>query len=276
MMGGRPLARRTILCIGDSITEYGSHVGVCSTVPRPNLVRAGSPSGSEAEHGPGWVTLLARDYGWTRRADVLNRGFGGYTTRYILKDLSLILPGDASSVVAAMVMLGSNDHARAAHPLHVPLTEYESNMRAVLSALKIALPADAERIVLSPPPCDAVKWREHSLSASGGMDDGGGLGIGLELYVDAAQRAASSTGCYFVNVHREITTATAPDEWKELLWDGLHLSAQGNAVVHTLAAEALQHCGVAPVDLPSHRPSWLHRVCPVEFDTDGVPVASES
>ena len=62
--------RPAIVLFGDSITQQGF-----------------GWTGAAA----GWASLLARDY--SRRADVLNRGFSGYSTRMALDLLPGIFPG---------------------------------------------------------------------------------------------------------------------------------------------------------------------------------------
>ena len=258
----------TIITIGDSITEYGSHVALNQTVPNIDRLRSeGSPAGSEEEHGPGWVALLARDYAWTRRADVINRGFGGYNTRMVCEDIAAILPAaeDKSSVIAVTVGLGANDHIRPEHPLHVPVAEFESNLTDILAVLGEELP-NASKLLVTPPPADERAFREHSLRVSNGADDGGGIGNArLAYYVEACTRVAAvdAAGCQLVNVHDELMRR---DDWS---WDGLHLSSEGNAHVYALVADALARCGRAPVDLPMNRPHWLARVSPDRYDDNG-------
>jgi len=71
---GRPI----FLALGDSLTEFGHHV--CD----PTWDKK-APFASEViqrqqmdlpipEHGPGWLTLLQRDYSYRTAADVINRG----------------------------------------------------------------------------------------------------------------------------------------------------------------------------------------------------------
>ena len=237
------------------MTEYGSHVVTGPALEQPGMY------GSDGEHGPGWVTLLARDYAWSRRADIINRGFGGYNTRFVLEDLMAreILPPDRMSVVAVTVLLGTNDHAKPGHLLHVPVDEYESNLARILDILAIELP-NAATLLLTPPPVDADTWRQHSLRTSGGVDDGGSLGNErLEPYVEACRRAARcQTGSQLVDLHEGVRAAS-PENWPEFLWDGLHLTTKGNAVVHSLVSLGLAKSKCAPMDLPVHRPHWLSR-----------------
>ena len=98
VLGERP----AIVLLGDSLTQYGFGSG-------------------------GWAARLAHQY--QRRADVMNRGFSGYTTRWLAAAPS------ASSVPHARVLLttiflGSNDAAVKGDRHHVPLDEFQENLQA--------------------------------------------------------------------------------------------------------------------------------------------------
>lgn len=133
---GRP----TILCLGDAATEFGSHIinlptaDLGSAKHKASLSVTVEPVASEflrstetdnpgVEHGPGWISLLARDYAWRTTADVLNRGYSGYNSTMLRADLPAILgPLRRGDVVCVILMLGANDAAAASEPTHVPPT----------------------------------------------------------------------------------------------------------------------------------------------------------
>ena len=82
------------------------------------------------EHGPGFVTLLARDYGWRTTADVLNRGYSGMSSAMLRADLPMILgPLRRQDVRAVTLFIGANDCVAAGEPTHVPLEQYRENVR---------------------------------------------------------------------------------------------------------------------------------------------------
>ena len=93
-------ARPSMIFLGDSITQQGGADG-------------------------GWVSQLAWRY--QRRADVLNRGFSGYNTRWTLAAASSLQLGPHGDAALTVLFLGANDAAL--HSLnprqHVPLPEYE-------------------------------------------------------------------------------------------------------------------------------------------------------
>ena len=102
-------SRPVIVCLGDSLTEFGSHVvgpkfadaTLKNTPTASDVLRA--TDGAD-EHGPGWVSLLARDYQWRVTADLVNRGHSGMNSRLLREDLVSIvssLPVGAHTVVSA-------------------------------------------------------------------------------------------------------------------------------------------------------------------------------
>lgn len=103
-----------ILLLGDSLTQQGFGVN----------------------GGVGWASLLSRAY--TRRADVLNRGYSGYNSRHaksILKES--ILPSiQQEHVLFCTVFLGTNDAALPGERQHVPLDEYEQNLESIVKQVR--------------------------------------------------------------------------------------------------------------------------------------------
>ncbi|KAI2493198.1 hypothetical protein MHU86_21347 [Fragilaria crotonensis] len=132
----RPLSIRPIIAtFGDSLTQLG--FGVNGQV--------------------GWVSLLASAY--SRRADVLNRGFSGYNTRHALEMLPRVFVEDGTTdkapVLFCTVFLGANDAALPGEPQHVPLEEYRHNLGKIVRCIKNqGFPV----ILLTPPPVDEDRW----------------------------------------------------------------------------------------------------------------------
>ena len=131
---GRPI----ILCLGDALTEFGSHIvnqpmaDVGSSKHKASLSVTVDPVASEflrstetdnpgIEHGPGWVALLARDYAWRTAADVINRGHSGMNSAMLLADLPELLGAfRADDVVAVTLMIGANDAVADGEPTREP------------------------------------------------------------------------------------------------------------------------------------------------------------
>jgi len=110
--------RPTILLFGDSITEFG--FGVDGKI--------------------GWASLLASTY--SRRADVLNRGFSGYNTHHALGVLPSILGHPTNEdnakipLLFCTVFFGANDCSMPTARQHLDIDSYDQNIRNIISNLR--------------------------------------------------------------------------------------------------------------------------------------------
>ena len=176
-------ARRPVLMLfGDSITQFSFNPELC-----------------------GWGAALAHWY--ARQADVLNRGFSGYNTRQgrILLQKLLPLPETGVSTQPRLltIMFGANDAADAVHNArqHVPVSEYESNLRDMIAHARAACPGILI-VLITPPPLDEKAYAAHNLAlkrrkASDPIDRSIGR---VRPYVEAVARVADSLGCPMVNL----------------------------------------------------------------------------
>jgi lysophospholipase L1-like esterase len=116
--------RPTIMLFGDSITEFGFGV----------------------EGKQGWASLLSAEY--TRRADVLSRGFSGYNTKHALDVLPSIFgnaigsdESKSSSTVKTellfcTVFFGANDCSLPSARQHLDIESFDANIRSIVSEIR--------------------------------------------------------------------------------------------------------------------------------------------
>ncbi|CAI0547341.1 unnamed protein product [Linum tenue] len=108
---------------------------------RPQIVLFGDSITEQSFRSGGWGASLADTY--SRKADVFNRGYGGYNTRWALFLLHHIFPLDGRKApIAATVFFGANDAAllgRTSERQHVPVDEYKENLRKIVKHLKVQL-----------------------------------------------------------------------------------------------------------------------------------------
>lgn len=129
--------RPSIVLFGDSITQEGFGVN----------------------GGVGWASLLAASY--SRRADVLNRGFSGYNTHHALNLLPRVFgvrslgedgrhpnqtnnyshrhPSDLD-VLFCTVFFGANDAVLPGEPQHVPIDQYRRNLQRIVATIREQAP----------------------------------------------------------------------------------------------------------------------------------------
>ncbi|KAG1668157.1 hypothetical protein FOA52_005149 [Chlamydomonas sp. UWO 241] len=232
--------RPQIVLLGDSLTEYSGGQG-------------------------GWGTSLAAAYG--RKADVVNRGFAGYNTKWALPLVDDIF-ADCTSANTALVtfFFGANDAALAppdgtptSHAQHVPLPQFRANMRAMVAGLQ---KRGLRRIVLMTPPPVYEPGRVAAAAARAASEPGA-----QQWPLD---RSNATTGVYAAAVGElgkelglpvvELWEGMQADEgWGDALFtDGLHFTPAGNAHVYgaLMAAVASAYPDVAPSLLPLHFPHW--------------------
>ncbi|CAN6453139.1 unnamed protein product [Victoria cruziana] len=130
---------------------------------RPRIVLFGDSLTEQSFRPGGWGASLADAY--SRKADIVVRGYGGYNSRWALFLLDRIFPnGFEDPPVAATVFFGANDAAllgRASGRQHVPILEYKENLRKIVCHLKKLSP-NILVVLITPPPIDETGRRAYA------------------------------------------------------------------------------------------------------------------
>jgi lysophospholipase L1-like esterase len=92
------MSRCRIVCYGDSITQYG-------------------------HNSSGWLGIIQSKY--CRSLDIINRGFSGYNTKWLLEHFDEVKV-DFENAEIVFILMGANDAADA-EPF-VPLWSFKENM----------------------------------------------------------------------------------------------------------------------------------------------------
>ena len=207
--------RPSILLFGDSITQFGF----------------GSPP--DTTHG--WASLLSAAY--TRRADVLNRGFSGYNTRHALDLVPRIFgpkvenddDDDAlgkrndKELLFCTVFFGANDAALPGEGQHVPLDEYAKNIDQLVVQIRERSSAQLPIVLMTPPPVDEVKLTEWKGSANRENMNTRQYGLKLQKIAEKHDRV-SVVDCWGL-------LKGDTDQRGDYVCDGLHLNELGNQKV---------------------------------------------
>lgn len=212
------MGRPTVVLFGDSITQLGF-------------------TGGSDSMSPGWVGFLANAY--TRRADILSRGFSGYNTRHALDILPSVfgqVEGDnASSYVGqplfVMVFFGANDASLLAdteHCQHVPIEEFEGNTRKIVQAINGRFPASAKPpiFLITPPPVSQTMWDKYCTDQYGEVRPR--TNEASKQYGDRVKSVAKHLGCSVVDSFMLLEGNKSEDTYGKYLEDGLHLNGLGN------------------------------------------------
>ncbi|KAL4445884.1 hypothetical protein ABPG77_009083 [Micractinium sp. CCAP 211/92] len=240
---------------------------------RPTFVTFGD-SITQRGFAPGWTSALADAY--QRRADVINRGYSGYNSRWALQLLPKVFPapagpGSPPPPALATVWFGANDAALpdcGSARQHVPLPEYKANLAAIVEHLRgVGVPAI---VLITPPPIsepDRIIHVQKTYGVTLAVPERTNEVAGQ--YAAAAESLAAELGVPCLNVW---TAFQAVPGWEtKLLCDGLHLTPEGQQEVFRLLQglinERFPNLRVAklPMDAPDH--SWI--------DPESVPAAFE-
>lgn len=187
---------------------------------------------------------------YSRRADVLSRGFSGYNTRHALDVLPSILAdfdvglGGSSSVLFYTLWFGANDAALPGTRQHVPVEEYASNLKTIVglvrdsyngngnsngSADEASTPSLAPPIILITPPPVYKPWWEN-FCKNFGRDKSYRTNEASRQYGLAMKSVGDELKCETLDTW-ELLGGDALG-FEKYLTDGLHLSEEGNKAIY--------------------------------------------
>lgn len=245
--------RKKIILLGDSITQLAFD-------PRLN----------------GFGNYLCNYY--QRRADILNRGFAGYNTKWVLEYLSteqgfsdiFDIPFVSSSTTATQeeeklgnpnvclvtIFFGAND---ASDPIlnprhHVSLQEYNSNLKKLIQIVRKTCP-ESKILLITPPPVHHESRLRYQIERYGDKATGK-LERNIELsgsYARECEKVVQElvSGAYCeddlacINLWKEFQSMPSNNgdentSWGSMLSDGLHLSKEGNEFVGKLLISTIE------------------------------------
>jgi len=178
---------KKIICFGDSITEMGTSLGL-----------------------RGYVAQLTDRY--VRRADVLSRGFSGYTTREAVRLIKTAVLNENPDFV--VMLFGANDSVLCDQIQHVPLQEYRDNLEKMASDIACV---GAWMILVTPPPVCEIKTKSRTLDHT-------------EQYAQACYELGLEMNLPVINLFHRIQEE--PDWEKTCMLDGIHLDAPGMDILY--------------------------------------------
>lgn len=184
---------------------------------------------------------------WPGQADVINRGFSGYNTKWIRDILPQIFPESSSSstshpllpVEFVTVLLGSNDCVTEGEPQHVSLGDFARNLLQIVNWIHEH--ASQRVILMSPPPVNSEKWGNRSCRR-------------LQHYAAVVEEISRRTNCVFLDLYQEM--ASHEGGFNSLLSDGLHLNEEGNRVVFKALQRRIQEKYPHITELTMDQPDW--------------------
>ncbi|KAL3521207.1 hypothetical protein ACH5RR_019356 [Cinchona calisaya] len=194
---------------------------------RPQFVLFGSSIVQFSYSNGGWGSVLSDIY--SRKADILLRGYFGWNSRRAVQVLDQVFPMDAAIQPSLVIVyFGGNDsmgpHSSGLGP-HVPLPEYIENMRKIATHLK-SLSDSTRLIFLSCPPVNEAKVRENTSSIFSELVRTNDL---CRRYSEACIELCQEMGIKVVDLW---TAIQKREDWQNACFtDGIHLSAEGSKIV---------------------------------------------
>ncbi|XP_059300656.1 GDSL esterase/lipase At5g62930 isoform X2 [Lycium ferocissimum] len=222
---------------------------------RPQIVLFGDSITEQSFRLGGWGASLADTY--SRKADILNRGYGGYNTRWALFLLHHLFPLDnPTPPVAATIFFGANDAAllgRTSERQHVPLEEYKENLRRIIQHFKKCSPSML-LLLITPPPVDEAGRFGHARSMYGdkAMQLPERTNEVAGEYAKQCVELARELGLPSINLWSKMQET---EGWQiKFLSDGLHLTPEGNAIVYQEVVKVLNETSLSATKMSSDVP----------------------
>jgi len=199
-MANQPSLRPSIILFGDSLTEQGFGVNGRT----------------------GWASLLSADY--SRRADVLNRGYFGYNSKHavgLLPSLKGVLEGD---LLFCTVYFGANDATVPGSRQFIPEDQFAVNLSRIITTIRQAN-RQVPIIIMTPPPLHEAAWTNFKGIANRTNEQ-------HFQYGNVIKNVAEKSNCAVLDVWDLLQGQTSPDVYGNYLTDGLHLNEEGNRKLH--------------------------------------------
>ncbi|KAL6278133.1 hypothetical protein ACE6H2_021734 [Prunus campanulata] len=194
---------------------------------RPQFVLFGSSIVQFSYSNGGWGAILADLY--SRKADVLVRGYAGWNSRRALQVLEQVFPKDAAIQPSLVIVyFGGNDsmlpHSSGLGP-HVPLPEYVENMRKIGKYLK-SLSEKIRIIFLTAPPVNEEQILENLRDI---IPERNRTNESCKIYSDACLEVCRELDVKAVDLW---TSIQKRKDWSTACFtDGIHFSAAASKIV---------------------------------------------
>lgn len=217
---------------------------------QPRFVLLGDSLTDQSKRPGGWSTHLAWEY--SRRAEVVARGFSGYTTRWALNSLSAMLPPGESSVpglgavALVTILLGTNDSVdptmHTEHVAqHVPTQEYRQNLSSLISEIWNRYGKDVVVVLITPPP---ITESERDKS--------------VEEYAKVCVEVANEVGVSALDLRSAFLSQA---DWQSMFSDGVHFNDSGDQFLATILIKHIND-------------NFPHLAPPIPQPSEGFPAGS--
>jgi len=219
------MSRPRVVCLGDSITQRGFDVETS-----------------------GWLALLQSKF--CRSVDIINRGFSGFNTNWLLDQIDDLIT-DFESAEIVFILMGANDSAKDVQ--NVPVAKFSENLTKLVNK---ARDSGAKKIVLiSTPWVDGPAWLKFSNanpeSSQFGQSEPNRNEEAAKIYADSVAEVAGASDCDLIDFYSEMFKRK---DKSSLLCDGLHLAPMGNKLLADLVSPFIE-----TLKAPNQWPDWKEK-----------------
>lgn len=199
-----------------------------------------------------------------RRADVVCRALSGYTSRWLshtpLERVEKEL--NDKELFMAVLLLGTNDSILPGFPHHVPVEEFERNLRKILDSVIGTIKSESTGkpliVLATPPPCSLKQLANSKMSDSGKSRSN----KAVEQYVSSIHKVAQesySEGPAIVQVldlYKIFTEISKSSPIENFLLDGLHFNGEGYKVLYVEIMDIVKKLGSQLRPIPMVEPHF--------------------
>ncbi|KAJ7285684.1 GDSL Lipase/Acylhydrolase [Mycena rebaudengoi] len=196
----------------------------------------------------GFGPRLANAY--SRKLDVVNRGFAGYTTDWAIPVLEQCLADQegqkhAPKVKILTIWFGANDACIKPSIQHVPLEKFKQNIKDMVDLVqspKSPYYSPSTRIIVITPPPISTHLRAMDLASRTPALEMDREFETTKAYAEGVKDAVAGCDVALVDVWTEIWNAAGAQEeaLDKYLSDGLHLTAEGYKIVYDALMKTIE------------------------------------
>ncbi|KAK7294694.1 hypothetical protein RJT34_17587 [Clitoria ternatea] len=193
----------------------------------------------------GWGAILSHLY--SRKADIVLRGYTGWNSRRALQVLEEIFPKNATEQPSLVIVYFGGNDSLLPHPSglgqHVPLQEYIENMRKIAIHLQ-SLSKKTHLIFLTAPPVNEDQIFQERLMQ--GIMQGPQLRTNesCRIYSEACLELCRQMNIKAIDLWSAIQKR---DDWRDVCFtDGIHLTSEGSKIVAKEILKVLEEADWEP------------------------------
>ncbi|KAH9923983.1 SGNH hydrolase [Epithele typhae] len=182
---------------------------------------------------------LTQAHVYNRKMDVVNRGFSGYNTDWILPVFDQVFATKEQQqhlpkVRLLVIWFGANDAALPVRDQHVPLERYKANLAHLITAVRSPdsprHSPDTRIVLMTAPLVNTHQWGVRQAERGNVMDRDFET---TRTYAAAAKELGAAKGVPVVDLWTKIYDAAGQEEaaLSGFMTDGLHLNRDGYQIV---------------------------------------------